>query len=87
MIDPLCSAQDREQFGSNEDFDAARDPGLPSDKPCSLEGEHHLVDGGRADTEVPLQISFGGRPADHAGISIDEGQILTLLGCEGWNSR
>jgi hypothetical protein len=25
---PLCSAQDREQFGSNEDFDAARDPGL-----------------------------------------------------------
>ena len=40
------------------------------------------MDGGRADTEVPLQISFGGRPAEHARIDIDEGQILTLLECE-----
>ena len=41
---------------------------------------------GGADTEVPLKIGFGGRPAEHAYIGIDEGQILTLLGRKGWNS-
>ena len=41
---------------------------------------------GGADAEVPLQICFSGRPAEHARISIDEGQILTLLGRKGWTS-
>jgi hypothetical protein len=41
---------------------------------------------GGADAEVSLQVGFGGRPAERAIISIDEGQILTLLGCKGWNS-
>jgi len=40
-----------------------------------------------ADIEVPLKIGFGGRPTKHARIGIDEGQILTLLGREGWNGR
>jgi hypothetical protein len=75
----------REQFGSEKDSDAARDARLPSDQPGSLESEHHLVDGGRADPEVPLRICFSGRPAEYACIGIDEGQILTLLGREGWN--
>jgi hypothetical protein len=48
-------------------------------QPGSLKGEHHLVDGGRTDPEVPLQICFGGRPAGHARMSVDEGQIMTLL--------
>jgi hypothetical protein len=43
------------------------------------------VDGGRADAEVPLKVGCSGGPAEHAIISIDEGQILTLLGREGWN--
>jgi hypothetical protein len=42
---------------------------------------------GGADAEVPLQICLSGRPAEHACIGIDEGQILTLLGREGWNGR
>ena len=56
------------------------------DQSVPLKGEHHLVDGGRADPEVPLQICFSGRPAEHAVISIDEGQILTLLRRKGWYS-
>ena len=35
---------------------------------------------------MPLQIGFGGRSAEHARIGIDEGQILTLLGRDAWNS-
>jgi hypothetical protein len=34
---------------------------------------------GGADAEVSLQVGLGGRPAEHASISIDEGQILTLV--------
>jgi hypothetical protein len=39
---------------------------LSSDQSGSFEGKHHLVNGERADAEVPLQISFGGRPGEHA---------------------
>jgi len=39
-----------------------------------------------ADAEVSLQIGFGGRSAEHARIGIDEGQILTLLGRDAWNT-
>ena len=42
---------------------------------------------GGADAEVSLQICFSGRPAEHARIGVDEGQILTLLGRKGWNGR
>ena len=37
---------------------------LPPDQPGSLEGEDHLVDGGWSDTEMSLQVGFGGgRPS------------------------
>jgi hypothetical protein len=48
----------------------------------SLESEHHLVDGGRAGSEMPLQIGFRGGPPEHARICVNEGQVLTLLGRE-----
>jgi hypothetical protein len=64
---------------------AAGDSRLPPDQPGSLEGEDHLVDGGWSDTEMSLQVGFGGRPAEYARICIDEGQILTLLGREVWS--
>jgi hypothetical protein len=38
----------------------------------------------RADAEVPLQVSFGGRPPEHVRVSIDEGQVLPLLGRKAW---
>ena len=84
------STQDREEFGSNQDFDAACNPGPSTDQPGSFEGEHHLMDGWWADAKVPLQIGFGWRTAEDARIGIDEGQILTLLGCEArasWRRR
>jgi len=82
---PPGSTQDREYFRRNEDFDAARDTRLSPDQPGSFEGQHHLVDRGRADAEMPLKVSFGRRPAEDARICINEGQILTLLGRERWN--
>ena len=32
----------------------------------------------RAHAEVPLQVSFSGRPSEHVRVCIDEGQILPL---------
>lgn len=40
------------------------------------------MDGRRRHAEVSLDVGFGGRPPMHAGISVDEGQILALLGRE-----
>ena len=58
------------------------DAGLAADEACAFEGEHHLVDRRRGHAEVALISAFGGRPAIHARIGIDEGQILPLLGRE-----
>jgi hypothetical protein len=41
----------------------------------------------RADAEVPLQVGFGGRPPEHVRVSVDESQILPLLGRKVWRSR
>ena len=46
-----------------------------------------MVDGWRADTEMSLQVGFGGGPTEDARIGINEGQILTLLRCKAWTSR
>ena len=46
-----------------------------------------LVNRRRADAEVPLQVSFGGRPSEHVRVSVDESQILSLLGRKVWRSR
>ena len=62
------------------------DARLPSDQSVSFKGGHHWWTEGGADAEVSPQVDFGGRPAEHARISIDEGQILTLLGRKGWTS-
>jgi hypothetical protein len=43
------------------------------------------MDGRWADAEVPLQIGFGGRSTEDAGIGMDEGEILALFGREGRN--
>ena len=40
------------------------------------------MDGWWADAEVTLQIGLGGRAAEDAGIGVDEGEILALLGGE-----
>lgn len=84
---PTGSAQHRKQFGSDKDFDAARDARLPPDQPSSFESEHHLVDRGRTNAKVPLEIGFGGRSAEDARIGIDERQTLTLLWRETQDRR
>jgi len=68
----------------NEDLDAACGPWLPSDEPCSFERQHHLVNRGRAHAKVLLHVGFGWRPAVQARVEVDKGQILALLGREGF---
>jgi hypothetical protein len=40
------------------------------------------MDRRRADAEMALHIGFGGGTTKDAGISVDEGEILALLGGE-----
>jgi hypothetical protein len=63
----------------DEQFDAAGDAGFASDQTSPLEGQHHLMDRGRRDLEMALQVGLGGWPAGHEHIGMNEGQILTLL--------
>jgi transposase len=49
-----------------------------------FEGHDHLVNGRRADAKVLLHVGFGRRPAVQARVEVDEGQILALLGREGF---
>ena len=63
----------------DEELDAASDTWLAADEAVALEGEQHLVDRGRRDAEMALQIGFGRRSAEHLGISVDEGEVLPLL--------
>jgi hypothetical protein len=49
-----------------------------------FEGHYHLVNGRRADAKVLLHVGFGRRPAVQARVEVDEGQILALLGREGF---
>lgn len=44
-----------------------------------LEGEHHLVDRGRRDTEVALHVGLGRRLAVHARVEVNEGEVASLL--------
>src|SRR5208282_5900596 len=62
-------------------------PGLRRIQPSSFESEHHLVDRGWGDAEMPLKVSLGRRPAEGAYICVDEGQILTLLRRETWGRQ
>ena len=58
-------------------------PRLASDEAGSFEREDHLVNRRWADAEVVLHVGFGRRPAEHARVGVDEGQILALLFGEG----
>jgi len=73
---------DGQILGGDEDLDAARHAGLSSDETCALESEDHVVDGRRGQAEVLLDVGFGGRPPMHTRVSVDEGQMLALLGRE-----
>ena len=55
---------------------------VAADETCPFEGKNHLVDRGRGDAEVVLDLMFGGGPTMHAGVGVDEGEILALLGRE-----
>lgn len=68
----------------NDQLDAAGDPRLPSDETRTFEGQDHLVNRRWADAKVLLHVGFGRRPAVQARIQMNERQILTLLGREGF---
>ena len=57
---------------------------MPPDEPRSFERQHHLVNRTRADAKVLLHVGFGWRPAVQARVEANKGQILTLLGREGF---
>jgi transposase len=69
-------------FWINQDFDAARGPGLPSDESGAFERQHHLVNRRRGDAKVLLHVGFGWRPTMQPRVEVDERQILALLGRE-----
>ena len=81
------STEDGEVLWLDEELDVAGGTRRSSDEADTFEGEDHLVDGWRTDTEVSLQVSFSRRPAEDARICVDECQILTLLRRETWNRR
>jgi hypothetical protein len=74
--------EDWQHFGANQQLDASSDTWLARDEALAFEGEHHLMDGGRAHPEVALHVCFGGWTTEHLGISVNEGQVLTLLAGE-----
>ena len=65
-------------FRLDEELDAAGHAGLSCDEAGPLEGEHHLVDGGRRHPEVALQVGFGRRSPKHLGVGVDKSEILPL---------
>ena len=74
--------QDWQVFWRHENLDTAWDAGLAADEACPFEGEDHLVDRRRGHAEVPLHFVFGRGPPMDAGVGVDEGQVLALLGRE-----
>ena len=63
----------------DEDDNASGDAWLSAEEAGALEAENHLMDGRWGDAEVALHIGFGRSSVKHAGIDIDEGQVVTLL--------
>ena len=60
----------------------ANGSGLPRDsfdQAIALQGFDHIVNRGRGNPEVALQVRLRGRPAMDLGVVVDEGQILTLF--------
>ncbi len=55
---------------------------LALDETCLFEGENHLMNGRWCDLEVSLHVGLGGWPPHDAGVGVNEGEILPLLGGE-----
>jgi transposase len=60
---------------------------LPSDEASSFQRQHHLVNRRRADAEIFLHVGFGRGSPVQARLVVDKGQILPLLGGEGFCRR
>ena len=73
--------------GINQELDAAWGPRLPSDEAASFERQHHLVNRRGADAEIFLHVGLGGWAAVQPRVQVDIGQILALLGGEGFSQR
>ena len=78
--------EDWEVLGLDQKLDAAGDARGAPDEAGAFEGEHHLMDAGWRDLEVPLHVGFRGRLAEDPAVGVDEGEVLTLLVGE-WGSR
>jgi transposase len=74
-------------FRINEEFDAAGDPGLPSDEACAFERNDHLMNGRRGDLKILPDVGLGRRSAMQTRIEVDVRQILPLLRREGFFGR
>ena len=61
-------------FGWHEDLDVLGTTGFDVGRRRSVEGDDHLVDRRRADTEVALDVGFGGWASTCTGVGMDEGQ-------------
>ena len=73
-----------QDFRIDEQVDATCGAGFAGDPSLAIEGKHHLMDGGRGDSEEALHVGFGGWAAHDERIGMDEGQILALLVGEAW---
>ena len=76
----MDEAAGRVDLREDQDFDAARALARV-DQPL-FEGENHLVYRSRGDAEAALDVGFGRRSQVDAGVGVDEGHILALLGRE-----
>jgi hypothetical protein len=61
---------------------------VPSDEARPFEGQHHLVNRGRADAEAFLHVGFGRRPAVQPHVQLDKrqshhGHCSSVRGAQG----
>ena len=80
--------EDGEKRWGDEQLDTACDARGTANEPGLGEGQDHLVDGGRRDAEVALEVRFRGRAAHDHRVGVNEGQVLALLLGEvrgGWH--
>ena len=66
-------------FWVDEEADAASAAWFAADEAFALEGERHLMDGGRSDGEEAPDVGFSGRPSEGERIGMNKGQALALL--------
>src|SRR5215472_5910508 len=76
--------QSRQVLRLYKEANRSRLPGSSLDKAVALQGLDHIVNRGRGNPEVALQIRLCGSLAVDLGVVVEECQILTLLGRESW---